>query len=141
MPRFSHAAIAAALAISFTGGSAFAATKCNILGPFTDSLGSTGTFVSETKGTVTNTAVCPQSYSLTVTKLTNLVIDIKGKPKGTSSCGALTGKFKFQNGGCTTASGTVTITGLGTLADTIMDKGKIVARPGEDRSSLLRGLK
>ena len=141
MLRLSHMATAATLALAFAGGNAMAAAKCNIVGTFTDTLGSTGKFVTEKKGTVTNKTVCPQSYNLTVTKLTNLVVDIKGKPKGTSSCGALTGSFMFQNGGCTTASGTVTIQGIGTLNDTITKTGSKVPAKSADRSDLLNGLK
>jgi hypothetical protein len=136
-----HGAIAAALAMTMIAGAASAATKCNIVGSFTDSLGSKGKFTSETRGTVDNPNICPQAYALTVTKLTNKIIDVKGKPKGTSSCGALTGDFTFQNGGCTTASGTVTITGIGSFPDTITRSGKATSRPAADTSALFSGMK
>ena len=134
-------AAAAAVAVVAVGvGTASAATKCNIVGTFTDSLGSTGKFTSETKGTVSNPNICPAPYKLTVTKLTNKVVDVKGKSSN-SSCGALTGNFKFNNGGCTSASGTVTIAGLGSLADTITKTGSIPARTPIDDSTLTAGLK
>jgi hypothetical protein len=110
----------AAVAMACTSGHALAAKKCDIIGTFTDSLGSSGKFTTEKKGTVSNSAICANPYSLKVTKLTTKIIDVKGTAK---SCGALTGNFTFQNGGCTTASGTVTIQGLGSLADTITHTG------------------
>ena len=133
-------AAAAVAVLSIGVGSASAATKCNIVGTFTDSLGSSGKFTSETKGTVSNANICPKPYALTVTKLTNKVVDVKGKSSD-SSCGALTGDFTFNNGGCTSASGTVTIAGLGSLADTITKTGSIPARTPIDDSALTTGLK
>jgi hypothetical protein len=135
-----HAAIAAAVIMSMSTGTALAAKKCDIVGNFTDSLGSTGTFKTEKKGTVSNANVCSAPYALTVTKLSKTVVDIKGKSKN-PSCGALTGDFTFNNGGCTSASGTVTIAGIGSLPDTITETGKAYHRPPADTSMLSAGLK
>ena len=140
MSKTNLAAAAAAAVVAVSVGTASAATKCNIVGTFTDSLGSTGKFTSEKKGTVKNTNICSAAYALTVTKLTNKVVDVKGTSSN-KSCGALTGNFTFNNGGCTSASGTVSIAGLGSLADTITKTGSIPARAPIDDSALSAGLK
>jgi hypothetical protein len=134
-----HAAIAAALMLAAGTGTAEAAKKCNIVGSFTDSLGSTGSFTSEKKGTVSNGLICAKTYALTVTKLTETIIDISGKVKG-GSCGALTGSFTFQDGGCTSAAGSVTIQGFGTFDDTITRSGALRS-PAADTSDLTNKLK
>jgi hypothetical protein len=143
MANVKYAAIAAAaMATAMTGGNpASAASKCNIIGKFTDSLGSTGKFTSEKKGEVFNSAICSVKYKLTVTELTKTVVDVTGKTKG-NVCGALTGDFTFNDGGCDSATGTVTIVGLGSLPDTITRKGKDDAvHPPADTSMLTTGLK
>ena len=135
--------LAAALlgAVCMAGsGSALAAKQCNIVGKFTDSLGSSGKFTSETKGTVSNSAICPSAYKLTVTKLTETIIDLKGKSTD-KSCGALSGKFTFNNGGCQSATGTITIAGLGTFDDTVTRTGKDARRVPADTSALINKLK
>ena len=130
---------ALALTIAFAAPALASKKQCNIVGAFTDSLGSSGEFTSQTMGTVSNTAICPSTYKLTVTKLSTKVINIKGK---TTQCGNLVGKFKFQDGGCTTAKGTVTITGIGTFPDTVTRSGAEVARkPSADTSRMTNGLK
>ncbi len=140
MANTNLAVAAAAAVVAVSIGTASAATKCNIVGTFTDSLGSSGKFTSEKKGTVSNASICPAPYALTVTKLTNKVVDVKGTSTD-KACGALTGDFKFNNGGCTSASGTVTIAGLGSLADTITKTGSIPTRTPIDNSALSAGLK
>lgn len=140
MSHTNQAALAVAVALTLSAGTAEAAKKCNIVGSFTDSLGSTGTFKTEKKGTVSNANICPAPYSLTVTKLTKTVIDVSGTSKN-KSCGALTGDFTFNNGGCTSATGTVTIAGLGSLPDTITHTGNVAHSPAADTSSLSAGLK
>jgi hypothetical protein len=135
-----HAALAAAVVMSMSAGSAMAAKQCNIVGKFTDSLGSAGKFKSEKKGTVSNASICSAPYALKVTTLTKTVIDITGTSKN-PSCGALSGNFTFNDGGCTSASGTVTIAGLGSLPDTITKTGKTEHRPPADTSMLSAGLK
>jgi len=133
--------MAAAFATAVAAAPALAAKKCDIVGTFKDSLGSTGKFTTEKKGTVSNTAICAQPYSLTVTKLTDVVIDVKGKSKD-KSCGALTGDFTFQDGGCTSAAGTVTIEGLGSFNDTITHTGNAMSHPPQaDTSMLTAGFK
>jgi hypothetical protein len=125
--------------LAATAGTASAAKKCNIVGNFTDSLGSSGTFTSEKKGTVSNGLICSAPYALTVTTLTLATIDIKGKSKD-KSCGALTGSFAFQNGGCDSATGTVTIVGFGTANDTIT-KSTAAARQAPENAALIGKLK
>jgi hypothetical protein len=139
MAYIKQAALAAALIVAAGTGTASAAKKCNIVGTFTDSLGSTGKFTSEKKGTVSNSLICADTYALTVTKLTETIIDISGKVKG-GSCGALTGSFTFQNGGCDSAAGTVTIQGVGTFNDTITKTGALHS-PAADNSALIGELK
>jgi hypothetical protein len=138
MRHHSYAAIAVGIAMSMAAGNALAAKKCNVVGAFTDSLGSSGQFTSEKKGSVSNSAICPSTYSLTITKLTSSVIDIKGKAK---SCGALTGSFTFNNGGCISASGTITITGLGTVDDTVTRSGNVAVRPPASTAALTGSFK
>jgi hypothetical protein len=135
-----NAVVAAAIVMSMTAGNALAAKKCNIVGKFTDSLGSTGDFKTEKKGTVSNANVCPSPYALKVTKLSETVVDIAGKSTD-KSCGALTGDFTFNNGGCDSASGTVTIAGIGSLPDTITKTGKAQHHAPADTSMLSAGLK
>lgn len=140
MANLNIAAAAAAAVVAVGAGTASAAPKCNIVGTFTDSLGSSGKFTSEKKGTVSNPNICPAPYKLTVTTLTKTVIDVTGK-SANKTCGALTGNFTFNNGGCTSASGTVTIAGLGSLADTITKNGSIPTHEHGDDSTLTAGLK
>lgn len=138
MKNATCAAIAAAAVMTFAASNAMAAKKCNIVGSFTDSLGSTGKFTSEKKGTVMNTAICPTAYKLTVTKLTTKIIDIKGTTK---ACGALTGAFTFATGSCDSASGTVTIQGIGSFPDTITRSGADAHRASPDTSALTAHMK
>jgi phospholipase/lecithinase/hemolysin len=142
MSNAKYAVMAASVATAMTATTAAdAAKKCNIVGTFTDSLGSTGQFYTEKKGEVSNTAICSATYTLKVTTLTKTVIDVSGKTKG-NVCGALTGDFTFNNGGCDSASGTVTIVGLGAFADTITKTGNgAVVHPHADTSLLTTGLK
>jgi hypothetical protein len=137
----SHVAMAAAVVTAISTTPALAAKKCDIVGTFKDSLGSTGKFTSEKKGTVSNTAICAQPYKLTVTKLNETVIDVKGTSKD-KNCGALTGDFAFQDGGGTSAAGTVTIQGLGSFNDTITHTGNAISHtPVNDTSMLTAGFK
>jgi hypothetical protein len=128
----------AAVAIACASGQALAAKKCNIIGTFTDSLGSTGKFTTEKKGTVSNPVICSSAYALTVTKLNTTVIDVKGKSK---TCGPLTGAFTFNNGGCTSATGTVTIQGIGSFNDTITHTGNSPTQHSPASSMLDTGMK
>ena len=139
MKTVSFAAVAAAAFMTFAASNAMAAAKkCNIVGAFTDSLGSSGKFTSEKKGTVMNSAICSTAYKLTVTQLTTKIIDIKGTTK---SCGALTGSFNFAAGSCASATGTVTIAGLGTFQDTITKTGADAHRASPDTSALTAHMK
>jgi hypothetical protein len=66
---------------------------------------------------------------------------VKGKSKD-QSCGALTGDFTLQDGGCTSATGTVTIKRLGSFNDTITHTGKAISHPPQaDTSMLTAGFK
>ena len=138
MTKFLVSALLGAVCVAGSG-SAFAAKKCNIVGSFTDSLGSSGKFLTEHKGIVSNSAICAKPYNLTVTTLTQTVIDIKGASKD-KSCGALTGNFTFNNGGCNSASGTITIAGLGTFNDTVT-RNASARRTPVDNSALIAHLK
>jgi hypothetical protein len=141
MKDVNHVAMAAAVVTAISATPALAAKKCDIIGTFTDTLGSKGKFVSEKKGTVSNSVICAQPYKLTVTKLNEAVVDVKGTSKD-NSCGALTGDFAFQNGGCTSAAGTVTIQGLGSFNDTITHTGKDISHtPVTDTSLLTAGFR
>ena len=116
-------------------GTAIAASKgCNLAGTYTDSLGSTIVFKNNKHGTANNPAICPSMYKLTVTTNTQTALDVKGTAKG---CGALTAVLVPNYPTCTSASGTVTIQGLGSFPDTITKQGDLKAPP----SVLENGLK
>ena len=106
------AAVAMTAGMSLAASNALAAKSCDIVGTYTDDLGSTIVFNTTKAGTATNPNICPSTYALTVTKDTSKAIDTTGKAKG---CGHLTAKFKPNYPTCTSATGTVTIKGLGTF--------------------------
>ena len=137
MKMTSYAAIALSLSMSLAAGNALAAKKCNIVGTYTDSLGSTIVFKTAKKGTAVNKNICASTYSLTVTKDTSKAIDANGTAKG---CGKLTSAFVPNYPTCTSATGTVTIQGLGTFNDTITKQGDAV-RQTPDNSALENGFR
>lgn len=130
-----------AAAFSLSAGAASAAT-CNIVGTFTDSLGSSGQFTSQTKGTVSNPSICSGvTFNLNATVFGRKSVVVHGKPaKPGSGCTSLSGKFLFQNGGCTTAKGNVTINPLGTFPDTITRTGAALRYRPSNTSALTSGL-
>ena len=138
MKLTSYAAVALSLSMSLAAGNALAAAKCNIVGTYTDSLGSTIVFKTAKKGTAVNKNICASTYALTVTKDTSKAIDVTGKAKG---CGNLTGDFVPNYPTCTSATGTVTIQGLGTLNDTITKQGDARVRETPDTSALEKGFR
>ena len=139
MKLTSYAAAALTVSMSLAASSAFAAKSCDIVGTYTDSLGSTIIFKTAKAGTASNAAICASTYALKVKKDTSKAIDVTGKAKG---CGNLTADFVPNYPTCTTASGTVTITGLGTFNDTITKQSKSVpARATPDTSALDKGFR
>ncbi len=130
------AAAGITVAMSLAAGNALAAKSCNIVGTYTDTLGSTIVFKTLKAGTAKNAAICAATYKLKVTKNTQKAIDVTGKAKG---CGNLSADFVPNYPTCTTATGTVTITGLGTFNDTITKESK--ARVTPDTSALQNGLR
>jgi hypothetical protein len=141
--KFVHCAVAlAASVVSLPVGGALAAPKCNIVGTWTDTLGTTVVFKSEKKGTLNNVSLCPKSYAVKVTKLTELVLDVTGSTKDKVCPTPFSVGGEFQNGGCTTVSGSITITGIGTLSDTFTKQSSPAVRTAPaDTSKLVAGLK
>jgi hypothetical protein len=130
--------LALATAVNFAASNAWAAKSCNIVGTYTDTLGSTIVFKSTKVGTASNPTICASTYALKVKKDTSKAIDVTGTAKG---CGALKGDFVPNYPTCTNATGTVTITGLGTFNDTITKQSnKVKARPASDKSALENGI-
>jgi hypothetical protein len=119
--------------------SAFAAKACKIVGTWTDEYGVTAKFTTEKKGTATDSSFCPKAYKATVTTRTNTNWDLTAVSKD-KSCPTVSAALTFQNGGCTVASGTDTISGLGTVSDT-WTKSAADARRATENSALSSGLK
>jgi hypothetical protein len=117
---------ACAAAISVCSASAFAAKQCPIVGTWQDNLGTTATFTTQKAGTGTNANFCSGTYTIKVTKLTTKVFDLKGIPPS-KACPAVSAKLKFV-GGCTTASGTVNVKGIGNVSDTFNKTGNAIVR-------------
>ena|ERR1700733_1208404 len=117
---------ACAVAISVCSASAFAAKQCPIVGTWQDNLGTTAMFTTQKTGTATNTTFCSGAYTVTVTKLTTKVFNLKGKPPS-KACPAVSAKLKFV-GGCTEASGTVNVKGIGNVSDTFNKTGNAIVR-------------
>ena len=140
MDAFKCLTAAAVISGMLGSGTALAAKQCDIVGTYTDSLGSTIVFKTAKSGTAMNSAICANTYKLTVTKDTSKAIDTKGKAAG---CGKLTAKFKPDYPSCTSATGTVTIAGLGSFPDTITKQGEAIVRSPvrADTSSLEKGLR
>jgi hypothetical protein len=138
-----HCAVAlVASVLSLSAGAALAALKCNIVGTWTDDLGTTVVFASEKKGTLTNVSLCPKAYAVKVTTLTKLVLDVKGSTKDKACPTPFSVGGEFQNGGCTKVTGSITITGIGTLSDTFnKDSSPAVRTAPADTSKLVAGLK
>jgi hypothetical protein len=132
----------AASILSLPAGGAFAAPKCNIVGTWTDDVGSIAIFSTEKKGTLTNANLCSKSYAVKVTKLTKLVIDVTASTKGKGCPTPFSVSGDFQNGGCTTIYGSITITGIGTLSDTFTKQSTpAMHKAPVDTSKLVAGLK
>ncbi len=138
MKTTSYAAIALTLGMTLAAGDALAAKGCNIVGTYSDSLGSSIVFKTLKSGTAFNSAICASTYKLRVTKNTPTAIDTKGKAKG---CGNLTASFVPNYPTCTSATGTVTIVGLGTFNDTITKTGAARVQPTQHNSVLEKGLR
>jgi hypothetical protein len=138
-----HCALALSAAIlSLPASGALAAPKCNIVGTWTDDLGTTVVFSSEKKGTLTNANLCPKAYAVKVTTLTKLVIDVTGSTKDKNCPTSFSVGGNFQNGGCTTVTGSITITGIGTLSDTLTKQSSATLHTAPaDTSQLVAGLK
>jgi hypothetical protein len=132
MKLSSFFAVAVAAGFGLTASHAFAAKKCDIVGTYTDSLGSTIIFKTVKVGTATNKTICASTYKLKVTKDTSTAIDTTGTAKG---CGALSASFVPNYPTCTSATGTVTIQGLGTFNDTITKKAGAVRPPATPHAS------
>ncbi len=130
--------IVAALAVMTNVGAALAASKCDIVGTFVDTLGSVGEFSSEKRGKATNDTACQTAYRLTVTKLTETVLNFKGKAK---QCPAINAKFTFVAGSCLVANGTLTVKGVGSFNDTITITGEAARFKPVDSSALTNGFK
>jgi hypothetical protein len=135
------AAVAAGI-LCLPAGGALAAPKCDIVGTWADTYGTTIIFTSEKKGSLTNTTyLCPKSYAVKVSKVTKAVLDFTASTKDKSCTGFSVGG-DFQDGGCTSVKGSITITGVGTLSDTITKQSTATGRRTPvDASALSAGLK
>jgi hypothetical protein len=134
-----YAAIALTAGLSLAASNAWAAKACNIVGTYTDSVGSTIIFKTTKSGTAQNSVICASTYALTVKKDTSKAINVTGKAKG---CGALKADFVPNYPTCTSATGTVTITGFGSFNDTITKQSdKVRARPVEANTALESGIR
>jgi hypothetical protein len=139
MKSTSYTAIALAVGLSVTASNAMAAKACNIVGTYTDTLGSTIIFKTTKTGTAQNSVICASTYTLKVKKDTSKSIKVTGKATG---CGNLTADFVPNYPTCTTATGTVKIVGLGTFNDTITkqnDAGSVEKQPAP--SAMENGLR
>ena len=133
------AAAALTAGVSLAASNAWAAKACDIVGTYTDSVGSTIVFKTTKTGTANNSLICASTYTLTVKKDSSKAINVTGKAKG---CGALKAAFVPNYPTCTSATGTVTVTGFGTFNDTITKQsGAARARPVQDKSALEQGLR
>jgi hypothetical protein len=134
--QFAAVALAAGMTLAATNSLA-AVKRCNIVGTYTDSLGSTIIFKTIKSGTATNSLICKSTYKLKVTKDTSTAIDTTGVAKG---CGALTANFVPNYPTCTTATGTVTITGTGSFTDTITKKSAAVPVRATESTDIDKGM-
>ena len=137
MKTISYATVALTVGMTIAAGGALAKNKgCNLVGTYTDSLGSTIVFKTNKSGTANNPAICPSQYKLKVTTNTPTVLDVSGKAKG---CGNLTANLVPNYPTCTSATGTVTIQGLGSFPDTITKQSGSAS--AIDTSTLSNGLR
>jgi hypothetical protein len=125
-----RATVAAAAVLAVSGGGAIAAPKCNIVGTWTDDHGTTLKFTSEKSGRLTNGSLCPAAYKVKVTTLTRLVIDVTVSTKDTKCPTPFSVGGAFQDGGCTSIEGSITLAGVGTLSDTFTKQAS-TAKPAE----------
>jgi hypothetical protein len=136
--------VAAVLAACLlASGSASAAKKCNIVGTWTDQLvGASASFTTEKRGSATIGAICPSAaYVLTVTTLTNSTWDITGKAKASAKCPTIAAALTFTAGGCTQASGTITVEGQQPIPDTFNKTASIKVNPATRSNALSAGIK
>lgn len=132
--------VAAVLAACLLASGSASAAKCNIVGTWTDTAaGATATFTTNKKGTSNIPAVCSKAYKLTVTTLTKTTWDISGTSKDVNCPSPVTADLTFS--GCASASGNVTIPGIGTIPDTFNKTGAIKTHPSSRNNPLASGIK
>jgi hypothetical protein len=132
-------AASAILAACLISGGASAAKKCTVVGTWTDTVaGASATFTTNKRGSASIAAACPSTYKLLVTTLTNTTWDITGTAK---KCPTVTAALTFTPGGCTQASGTVTIPGIGSIPDTFNKTAAIKTHEASRSNPLASGIK
>jgi hypothetical protein len=98
--------------------SALAAKQCNLVGSWVDSYSETFTMTSQKHGSAGSNPECSdEKADITTTKITEKVWNLKVHSKKCSVI--ITGDYDFDAGSCTSATGTLTIPGVGQLADSI----------------------
>jgi len=103
----------------FAAASAAGCPKTDVVGTWTDSLaGAVATITTEKAGTAESSLVCSsKTLKVKVSKLTTKGATFTAvPPKGCTT--KVTAVLTYEAGSCTTASGVVTISGLGTFDDT-----------------------
>jgi len=129
---------AVACAIS-CGAIAATAKKCSVTGDWTDKFGAEATFRTNKVGVATDTSLCAKPYRLAVTGLTSKKFDIDAA-SARKSCPTFTASLTFQ-GGCTTATGIVVVTGKGSYHDAWTKQGAAVRHEPNVSATLNDGLK
>lgn len=136
------AALGVAMAVATSGG-AFAKTKsCTVVGTWTDSYGTTLDMTTSKKGTAGGNQECNnETANIATTTLSATVWDLKITSKKCTV--VITGDYNFAAGSCTSATGTITIPGVGTLPDTLTLTSAAAAHraPAAAPRALTRGMK
>ncbi|HTZ69084.1 MAG TPA: hypothetical protein VMB71_00390 [Acetobacteraceae bacterium] len=123
-----------------SSGFAFAA-KCPVAGTWKDTnYGETFVMKSNKKGTAGANPECSNENSqITTTTLSKKIWDFNITSKNCSV--VITADFDFAKGSCTSASGSITIPGVGTLPDSINKTATARRSPPPAQSTLGSGLK
>ncbi|HTZ70031.1 MAG TPA: hypothetical protein VMB71_05205 [Acetobacteraceae bacterium] len=133
-------AATAAGALVGASSPASACPRSNIVGTWTDSLGSTAIFTNTKGGTATAPAViCTKTYIVKVDKLNSKEGVFTGKVSG---CPTAKATLKYEAGSCTVATGPLVIKGQGKIQDTwTKQSGAVERRHPAQSDDLSSGLK
>ena len=131
--------ILATLVTATSGGGAAAASKCSVIGYWTDKFGDDATFHSDKAGVATDSNLCAGRYKLKVLSLNAQHFRVFATPAMTS-CPTFRASLVFQ-GSCSVAAGTVIVAGKGTYHDTWTNSGAPLRHTPTASASLVDGLK